>query len=134
MTYLLDTNVCIRYLNGRSPGVRAQLQARQPADIVVCSVVKAELFYGAQRSRDPRRSLAAQQQFLQPFRSLPLDDAAAEAAGRLRAHLADQGAPIGPYDLLIAAIALSNACILVTHNGREFGRIPDLAFVDWEQA
>lgn len=133
MTFLLDTNVCIRYLNGRSPGVRAQLQARPPAEIVICSVVKAELFYGAQRSRDPLRSLAVQQQFLQPFRSLPLDDAAAEAAGRLRAYLTNQGTPIGPYDLLIAAIALANECTLVTHNGREFGRIPDLALVDWEQ-
>lgn len=133
MTFLLDTNVCIRYLNGRSPGVRAQLQARQPAEVAVCSVVKMELFYGAQRSQDPLRSLAVQQRFLQPFQSLPLDDAAAEAAGRLRAYLANQGAPIGPYDLLIAAIALANGCTLVTHNRREFDRIPDLTLVDWEQ-
>jgi tRNA(fMet)-specific endonuclease VapC len=130
--YLLDTNVCIRYLNGRSAGVLRRLQTLQPVDVAVCSVVKAELFYGAQRSRDPARSLAVQQQFLQPYRSLPFDDAAAEIAGSLRAQLAARGAPIGPYDLQIAAIALANQCTLVTHNLGEFGRIPNLSIEDWE--
>ena len=134
MTYLLDTNVCIRYMNGRAPGVLRRLQALQPVEVVVCSVVKAELFYGAQRSHDPARSLAVQQQFLQPYHSLPFDDAAAEVAGSLRAQLAQSGTPIGPYDLQIAAIALANDCTVVTHNVREFGRVPDLAIEDWESA
>jgi tRNA(fMet)-specific endonuclease VapC len=134
VTYLLDTNVCIRYMNGRAPGVLRRLQALQPVEVVVCSVVKAELFYGAQRSHDPARSLAVQQQFLQPYHSLPFDDAAAEVAGSLRAQLAQSGTPIGPYDLQIAAIALANGCTVVTHNVREFGRVPDLAIEDWELA
>jgi tRNA(fMet)-specific endonuclease VapC len=134
VTYLLDTNVCIRYMNGRAPGVLRRLQALQPVEVVVCSVVKAELFYGAQRSHDPARSLAVQQQFLQPYHSLPFDDAAAEVAGSLRAQLAQSGTPIGPYDLQIAAIALANDCTVVTHNVREFGRVPDLAIEDWELA
>jgi tRNA(fMet)-specific endonuclease VapC len=134
MTFLLDTNVCIRYLNGRAPSVRVQLQALRPADVVVCAVVKAELFYGAQRSRDPQRSLAVQQRFLQPYRSLPLNDDAAVVAGRIRADLAALGTPIGPYDLLIAAIALAHNCVLVTHNVGEFSRIPELKLVDWEQS
>lgn len=134
MTYLLDTNVCIRYLNGRSPGVLQRLQALQPIDVVVCAIVKAELFYGAQRSQNPERSLAVQRQFLQPYRSLPFDDAAAELAGLLRAQFADQGKPIGPYDLQIAAIALANNCTLVTHNVREFSRVPNLLIEDWESA
>lgn len=132
MTYLLDTNVCIRYMNGRAPAVLQHLQALQPTDIVVCAVVKAELFYGAHRSHNPERSLAIQRQFLQPYRSLPFDDAAAEIAGQLRAQLASSGTPIGPHDLQIAAIALANGCTLVTHNVREFGRVPDLSIEDWE--
>jgi len=134
MTYLLDTNVCIRYLNGRAPGVLRRLQALQPIDVAVCAVVKAELFYGAHRSHAPERSLAVQRQFLQPYRSLPFDDAVAELAGVLRAQFANQGTPIGPYDLPIAAIALANNCTLVTHNMREFGRVPNLAIEDWESA
>ncbi|MCB0080928.1 MAG: type II toxin-antitoxin system VapC family toxin [Caldilineaceae bacterium] len=134
MSYLLDTNVCIRYMNGRAPGVLRRLQALQPTEVVVCAVVKSELFYGAQRSQNPERSLAAQRQFLQPYLSLPFDDAAAEIVGRVRAQLAASGTPIGPYDLQIAAIALANACTLVTHNVREFSGIPDLVYEDWESA
>lgn len=134
MIYLLDTNVCIRYLNGRAPSVRQRLQVLQPVDVAVCSVVKSELFYGAQRSRDPERSLAVQRQFLQPYRSLPFDDAAAEIAGVLRAQLAEQGLPIGPHDVQIAAIALANDCTLVTHNRCEFSRVPGLTTEDWELA
>jgi tRNA(fMet)-specific endonuclease VapC len=63
---------------------------------------------------------------------LPFDDAAADLGGNLRAQLARQGAPIGPYDLQIAAIALANECTLVTHNVREFSRVPDLTIEDWE--
>jgi tRNA(fMet)-specific endonuclease VapC len=132
VTYLLDTNVCIRYLNGLAPGVLQRLHALQPVEVVVCSVVKAELFYGAQRSRDPARSLAVQRRFLQPYHSLPFDDAAAELAGTLRAQLAKQGMPIGPYDLQIAAIALAHGCTLATHNVSEFSRVPGLLIEDWE--
>ncbi len=120
MTYLLDTNVCVRYLNGRSPAVLRHLRTLRPIDVTVCSVVKAELFYGAQRSNNPAQTLAKQRQFLEPYSSLPFDDAAAELAGILRARLAAQGTPIGPYDLQIAAIALANDCTLVTHNVGEF--------------
>jgi tRNA(fMet)-specific endonuclease VapC len=132
--YLLDTNVCIRYINGRSPSILRKMESLQPRDIAVCAVVKAELFYGAQRSRDPEQALAVQRRFLQPYRSLPFDDAAAEIAGKIRAQLAARGTPIGPYDLQIAAIAQANGCTLVTHNVDEFGRIPNLPFEDWESA
>lgn len=132
MIYLLDTNVCIRYLNGRAPNVVRRLQVMLPSDVAVCSVVKAELFYGAQRSNQPERTLARQLAFLQPLRSYPFDDAAAERAGAIRAALAAAGTPIGAYDLQIAAIALANELTLVTHNTREFGRIPTLKLEDWE--
>lgn len=132
MTYLLDTNTCIRYINGRSPGVIRRLQALQPADVAVCAPVKAELFYGAARSVNPQRSLAAQQAFLRPYASLPFDDAAAQEYGRIRADLAARGTPIGPNDLLIAAIAVAHGLTLVTHNTSEFSRVTGLAVEDWE--
>jgi tRNA(fMet)-specific endonuclease VapC len=132
LTYSVHTHARIRYLNGRSPGVRNRLRTLSPDEIAVCSVVKAELFAGARRSTDPERALARQQEFLAQFVSLPFDDAAAEVYGRVRAALEGAGTHIGPYDLQIAAITLANGLILVTHNTREFGRIPDLRLEDWE--
>lgn len=132
MRYLLDTNVCVMYLNGRSTSVRDRLHSTALEKMAVCSVVKAELFYGAMRSNNLARTLARQQVFLASFASLPFDDDAAIVCGRTRARLASAGTPIGACDLLIAAIALANNLILVTHNTREFGRVDGLQVEDWE--
>ncbi len=132
MKYLLDTNTCIRAINGRSPQVRIKLLAVPVEDVAVCSIVKAELFAGAAKSQTPAQSLAKQHRFLQPFQSLPFDDRAATAYGQIRGALEQAGTPIGPLDMLIAAIALANQLILVTHNTREFSRIIQLNVEDWE--
>lgn len=91
MTYLLDTNACVGYLNGMALGVRQRLEAMSPSEIALCSVVKAELFYGAMKSSNPAFTLARQQPFTSQFISLPFDDSAAEEYGRLRALLQKQG-------------------------------------------
>ena len=132
MIYLLDTNTCVRYLNGQSPKILQKFQSVQPADIVLCSIVKAELFYGAMKSAAPAKNLATQQTFMQQFQSLPFDDKAALIYGDIRAGLARKGTPIGPNDMLIAAIALANNLTLVTHNTGEFSRVNGLRLEDWE--
>lgn len=131
MKYLLDTNTCIYYLNKRSPSILSRIASTNPDDIVVCSVVKAELFAGAVRTKRLESSLAAQKQFLGQFRSLPFDDDCAEMYGRIRAELFRAGTPIGPNDLMIAAIALQNKLILVTNNVKEFRRVTGLQYEDW---
>jgi tRNA(fMet)-specific endonuclease VapC len=134
MKYLLDTNTCVRYLNGRSPAVFQRLNALSSFEMCVCSIVKFELRYGALRSDFVDKTLAEQEKFLKQFVSLPFDDAAHQHAAQIRADLAHAGTPIGPYDLLIASIALANGLILVTHNTGEFGRVAGLQIEDWEAA
>ena len=132
MKYLLDTNTCIRHLNQRSEAITRRLASLDSDDIAVCSVVKAELFAGAGKSNMPSKTLAKQQRFLNQFISLPFDDTAAVVYGTLRATLEKMGTPIGALDMLIAAIALANNLILVTHNTSEFSRIKSLELDDWE--
>jgi tRNA(fMet)-specific endonuclease VapC len=132
LIYLLDTNTCIRYLNGQSAAVKARLEQLNRQDVNLCSIVKAELLYGAQKSRIRERMIAGLIHFFVGFVSLPFDDRAAEVYGTIRADLERQGTPIGPNDLLIAAIALANGAILVTHNSREFSRVAGLKTEDWE--
>ena len=132
MRYLLDTNTCVRYLNGRSPSVVGHLRVLPHTEICVCSIVKLELRYGALRSENVDKSLVQQERFLNRYQSLPFDDAAHYLAAQHKAELARIGKPIGPYDLLIAAIALANDLKLVTHNIREFSRIAGLKLEDWE--
>jgi len=132
MIYLLDTNVCARYLNGKSLAIRQRLRSTNLADIAVCSVVKGELFYGAMKSNNLEKTLDKQQEFLKLFVSLPFDDDASFIYGRIRAELSAKGIIIGANDLQIAAIAMVNNLILVTHNVREFSRVNGLRFEDWE--
>jgi tRNA(fMet)-specific endonuclease VapC len=132
MKYLLDSNSCIAYLKGRAPHLAARLRAVSPAEVAVCAIVKAELFFGALRSVHPTREESKLQQFFAPYISLPFDDRCASEYARIRAHLTASGNPIGPNDYLIGAIALSNDLILVTHNTGEFSRVPGLRMEDWE--
>ncbi|MHC5748833.1 MAG: PIN domain-containing protein, partial [Nostoc sp.] len=103
MTYLLDTNVCIKLLNNSSQAVTTRLVQQQPKDIYLCTVVQMELYYGAYRSTQSERNLALLERFFSQFAVLPLDTTAAKVAGRIRSELSVNGTPIGPSDLLIAA-------------------------------
>jgi tRNA(fMet)-specific endonuclease VapC len=133
MKYLLDTNTCIRYLNGRVPAIRQKMLTLNDTDIGVSAVTKGEMFAGSARSQTPQHSRARQDAFFVRFVSLPFDDAAADKFGRIRAALEAAGTPVGPYDMQIAAIALVHSLIVVTHNVREFGRIEGLQIEDWEE-
>ena len=131
MSFLLDTNVCIAFLNGRDKGVRDKLLAMDPESVRLCSVVRAELLYGARNSDHVDANLGRLNEFLSAFESLPFDDACADHYGIVRAQLRRGGLTIGPNDLLIAAIALANDQALITRNQQEFHRIPGLRLVSW---
>lgn len=132
MSYLLDTNTCIGYLNRRNQNIFQNLSGRSPTEIILCDVVKFELYYGAYRSSRQQQNLALLERFFSAFQSLPFDGDSAIVCGRIRTQLESIGTPIGAYDLQIAAVALASDLILVTHNLREFNRVENLKLEDWE--
>lgn len=132
MSYLLDTNVWITVLRHPNSYLAARFHALTPADIRICSVVVAELRHGCLRSAKPAANRSALDALLAPYVSLPFDDAAADQYAAIRHHLESIGQVIGPLDTQIAAIALANACTLVTHNTAEFRRVPGLVVEDWQ--
>lgn len=134
MPFVLDSNAWIGWLRQRQPKLIARIKQEDPANILLCSVVVGELIYGAERSGAAHRAtnLQAVAQLRNQFVSIPFDDGAAEEYGRIRAHLANLGTPIGPNDLMIAAIGLAHQLTLVTHNTAEFSRVPGLALDDWQ--
>jgi tRNA(fMet)-specific endonuclease VapC len=101
-------------------------------DCAISAIVKYELFYGAFKSHKKDATLMALKDFLSHFSEVAFDDKAAELAGKIRAELEIKGTPIGPNDLLIAAIALSGNFILVTNNTKEFERVTGLTVEDWQ--
>jgi tRNA(fMet)-specific endonuclease VapC len=133
VTWMLDTNACIDYLRfGGNSQIANRLASKNDKDVVLCSVVRAELIFGAIRSRDAAANLAQVGEFLANFFSFAFDDVAADAYGQIRADLVNRGLTIGPNDLLIASIAQAHNLTLVTHNTDEFGRVPGLSIEDWE--
>ena len=131
MNYLLDTNICVYIIKGKSPAAMRQVQSRQPGEIAISAITLAELEYGVLRSRDRDRNRAALSEFLFPFAILDFDRAAAVEYGRIRSSLEAKKKPIGPMDLLLAAQAKSRGLILVTNNEREFRRVEGLRVENW---
>lgn len=132
MKYLLDTNAWIKILNQPHSPVKKKFAHCLPSDIVLCSVVKSELFYGAYKSSRKNANLELLGSIFSQFKSLNFNDEAAEICGNIRAQLHALGKPIGPYDLQIAGIALANNLTIITHNTAEFSRITGLRIEDWE--
>ena len=133
MKYLLDTNTCVQFLRkGSASPISAKLTSLQRSDLALCTVVVGELLYGALRGTDVAKNLTEVRTFVAGFSCLDFDPAAAEEYAKIRADLAARGKIIGPNDLLIAAIALVHGLTLVTHNTKEFSRVPGLTLEDWQ--
>jgi tRNA(fMet)-specific endonuclease VapC len=131
--WLPDTNVWIAYLRAAPSPAKARIANLPPSQLLLCDIVKGELYYGAYKSGKVAANLSRLDQLFSLTRSLPFNGEAAQQFGELRAYLSSQGTPIGPYDLQIAAIALTHNLTVVTHNTREFSRVPGLTLEDWEQ-
>ena len=132
MIRLLDTNACIQLWQRKNLNVRRHFVQYGPADIALCSVVKAELLFGALRSEQKENNLQLLYKLFAPLISFDFDDNAANHYAQIRADLTTQGNLIGGNDLIIAAIARANNAILITHNTSEFGRVQGLRIEDWE--
>ena len=131
--YLLDTNICIYAINGKHPRLSRRLLTVHPNDIFISSVTVGELEYGAAKSRWGSHTRQIMYAFLANFTILPFTEKDAVLFGRLRAELAAAGTPIGAYDLMIAAQGLSGNVTMVTHNIREFSRVPGIVLEDWTE-
>ncbi|MDP2811246.1 MAG: type II toxin-antitoxin system VapC family toxin [Rhodocyclaceae bacterium] len=129
MKYLLDANAVIALLNGH-PTMNNRIRVMHPSDIGLPAIVAHELYYGAFKSMHQERNVGLVDAL--QFAVLTFDQEDARQAGAIRAELAKQGQPIGPYDVLIAGQAKARGLTLVTHNMAEFNRVSGLVVEDWE--
>ena len=130
MRYLLDTNVVIEIIRDPGGAPAQRLRTLAPADVAVSAIAMHELYYGAQKSARVQANLAVVDAL--QFRTLEFDREDAQHAGYIRAALSKTGGTIGAYDTLIAGQALARGLILVTHNRREFDRVPGVTVEDWQ--
>ncbi len=131
MTYLLDTNICIYGLKNKYPSLTQKLFQIHPDEIAVSAVTVSELEYGAAKSKWSQQTSFRMHMFLSAFTILPFSQQDGVKAGQIRDFLEEQGRIIGPYDIQIAAQGVSRGLIVVTHNTKEFNRVPDICLEDW---
>jgi tRNA(fMet)-specific endonuclease VapC len=129
MRYLLDANVVIALLNDRNSRPARRLRKQKSSDVAISAIVAHELYYGAFKSARRAQNVALIEKLR--FTIIEFDSEDAREAGELRAWLTSHGAPIGPYDVLIAGQARARNLILVTGNTGEFRRVPGLKIEDW---
>ena len=129
--YLLDTNICIYIINKHPSHVVERVKKLQPHQIKLSAISIAELEYGASKSKNREMNRNALIHFASAFDILAFNDDDAEVFGLIRAGLEKRGKIIGPYDLQIAAQAISRNLILVTNNIKEFERVENLRLENW---
>jgi tRNA(fMet)-specific endonuclease VapC len=129
LSFLLDTNICSASI--RNPTRLIARFQQHAGRLFLSAIVLAELYDWAYGRNPPDPRLKVLEDFLNDLVVLPFDPACAEQCGKLRSTLRPRGITIPPLDLLIASTALVHGFTLVTHNTRDFARIPGLAVVDW---
>lgn len=128
--FLLDTNTLIYFFRNQGQ-VPAKLLATRPDELAISSVTLFELETGLRKSPHAKTRTRQLSAFAEAARVWDFDRPAASAAAEIRATLERKGKPIGTLDTLIAGIALVHRATVVTHNIREFSRVPRLEVVDW---
>ena len=129
--YLLDSNICIYIINQSPKQVVNHIKKLKVHQIKLSSISLAELEYGVSKSRNREKNRNALINFASAFDIVEFNDNDAEVYGLIRAELEQKGQIIGPYDMQIAAQALTRDLILVTNNTAEFARIPKLKIENW---
>ncbi|WP_016952719.1 type II toxin-antitoxin system VapC family toxin [Anabaena sp. PCC 7108] len=131
MGYLLDTCVVSDFVKGEESTLK-KLKSISPADIFISSLTVMELKYGL--AINPQRAVKIQpliETFLDSITILTFGSKEAEQSAEIRSFLKISGSPIGAYDVLIAATAITHNHIVVTSNVREFQRVPNLQIENW---
>src|ERR1700735_1706763 len=137
MIYLLDTNALTRFARGIDLGIARKID-ENALDCRISSIAWFELRYGAARSPDPSKAIPRLKFIRNAIPAIEdFDEHAAQKAAEVRVALESMrpnAQPIGPYDVLLAGHALAMGAVLVTHNTREFVRVPGLSLENWQQS
>ncbi len=129
--HLLDTNICIDFIDGRSEIARDRVRAAFRDGLHLSSITLGELLVGARASADPEEDQRRIDQFVKVVRCHQFDEAAARSYAVVAKTVAVRRKS---FDRLIAAHALALDLILVTSNEKHFADVPGLKIENWTLA
>jgi tRNA(fMet)-specific endonuclease VapC len=129
MSFLIDTDICSAYLRGHSAVASRFFQYTGRLYISVVTI--AELTHWINSRNTPARFLAGFASLIDGFEVVDVDRPVADLCGNIAAQLSEIGKRPALPDMLIAATALVHDLTVVTHNVRDFHRVPGLRIQDW---
>lgn len=128
--YLLDTNICIFCMRGKYE-INRKIAIVGIDNCFLSDITVAELYYGAENSDFPEKTIRETEDFISLFHILSFDKAL-HLFGKEKAHLSSIGRKIENFDMAIGAIALRNNMIMVTDNINHLGRIRNITIENWK--
>ena len=131
MKFLLDSNVCIHFFRGKY-NIIDKINEVGIDNCAISEITLAELFFGAEKSDNPKKNLKLIEKFIGQLSILPIFDAI-QTYGKEKARLQNEGKMISDFDLLIGCTSIENHLIMVTENIKEFERIKGIKIENWVQ-
>lgn len=133
MKYLLDTNIVSYWMRG-DKGLIDKLSNKRPCDMALSVITYAEILYGIGKSNIKKKERMGKLDLIcEQLEILPFNNEAAQYYAEIRISLEKKGGIISERDLQIASIAKSEKLVMVTHNYKEFQRVPGLTIEDWAE-
>jgi tRNA(fMet)-specific endonuclease VapC len=127
--YLLDTNICAYFLNGKF-NLETKIDSVGFENCVVSEITIAELKYGVEKSTHKEKNKKTLEIFQSKFDVIPIFPAL-DIYAKEKARLKTKGKILDDFDLLIGSTAIFNSLTLVTKNVSDFDRLEDINIEDW---
>ena len=126
--YMLDTNAISAIMN-KNVAFMQRLRAKSFEQICMSSIAWAEIKYGIYKKGSTKLQKSADS-LAKKIRIVPFNQQTADIYAKLRSDMEKQGKNLSPMDMLIAARAVANGCVLVT-NDQAFLQVETLPVEDW---
>jgi tRNA(fMet)-specific endonuclease VapC len=127
--YLLDTNICAYFLNGKF-NLQEKIDEIGIENCLVSEITIAELKYGVEKSTHKDKNRKTIELFQSKFNILPIFPAL-DIYAKEKARLKTKGKILDDFDLLIGTTAIFNNLVLVTKNVSDFDRLNEIVIEDW---
>jgi tRNA(fMet)-specific endonuclease VapC len=130
MKYLLDTNICVHFLN-KNPVVIDKLSQISDENFAVSIISIAELKFGAYNSKKIQSNLGKIENFTNIIQTIGVTSDIADEFGKTKTYLRTHGFIIDDFDILIGVTAIVNKLTLITNNIKHFVNMPEILLDDW---
>ena len=128
--YLLDTNICVFFMRGMFE-MNRKIALAGIDNCYLSEITVAELYYGAENSDNPKKTMRETEEFISLFRVIPISKSL-HTFGREKAYLTSVGRKIENFDMSIGATALQHKMVMVTDNTDHLGRIRGIEIENWK--